>query len=92
MNASTEGGIAFLVPPSRIAIAAAARAAVGPSAAPAFKSNPSNPKGLPDEHGEIWKVWNPALVGIPIDASNAQLVNFIKEVFLESQITLGFQT
>jgi hypothetical protein len=63
--------------------------AKGPSAAPAFKSNPSNPKGLPDEHGEIWKVWNPALVGIPIDASNAQLVNFIKEVFLESQITIG---
>ena len=63
--------------------------AKGPSAAPAFKSNPSNPKGLPDEHGETWKVWNPALVGIPIDASNAQLVNFIKEVFLESQITIG---
>jgi uncharacterized protein len=63
--------------------------AKGPSAAPAFKSNPGNPKGLPDEHGEIWKVWNPALVGIPIDASNAQLVNFIKEVFLESQITIG---
>jgi uncharacterized protein len=63
--------------------------AKGPSAAPAFTSNPSNPKGLPDEHGEIWKVWNPALMGIPIDASNAQLVNFIKEVFLESQITIG---
>jgi uncharacterized protein len=63
--------------------------AKGPSAAPAFKSNPGNPKGLPDEHGEIWKVWNPALVGVPIDASNAQLVNFIKEVFLESQITIG---
>jgi hypothetical protein len=63
--------------------------AKGPSAAPAFKSNPSNPKGLPDEHGEVWKVWNPALVGIPIDATNAQLVNFIKEVFLESQITIG---
>jgi len=63
--------------------------AKGPSAAPAFPSNPGNPKGLPDEHGEVWKVWNPALVGIPIDASNAQLVNFIKEVFLESQITIG---
>ena len=63
--------------------------AKGPSAAPAFKSNPSNPKGLPDEGGEIWRVWNPALAGVPIDSSNAQLVNFIKEVFLESQITIG---
>src|SRR4051812_12275680 len=63
--------------------------AKGPSSAPVFPSNPSNPKGLPDEHGETWPVWNPALVGIPIDPSNAQLVNFIKEVFLESQITIG---
>lgn len=63
--------------------------AKGPTAAPAFKSNPSNPKGLPDEHGNTWTVWNPALASIPIDSSNAQLVNFIKEVFLESQITIG---
>ena len=63
--------------------------AKGPSAAPAFQANPGNPKGLLDEKGSAWTVWNPALTGIPIDASNAQLVNFIKEVFLESQITIG---
>ena len=63
--------------------------AQGPSAAPAFKANPFNPKGLPDEHGEVWGVWNPALAGLPIDASNAQIVRFIKDVFLDSQISIG---
>ena len=43
--------------------------AQGPSSAPAYKSNPYNPKGLPDEHGEVWGVWNPALAGLPITAS-----------------------
>jgi uncharacterized protein len=63
--------------------------AQGPSSAPAFKSNPMNPKNLPDEHGEVWAVWNPALVGLPINAGNAQIVQFIKDVFLDSQITIG---
>ena len=61
----------------------------GPSSAPAFKTNPCNPKNLPDEHGEVWGVWNPALVGLPINASNAQIVHFIKDVFLDSQMTIG---
>lgn len=63
--------------------------AQGPSAAPAFKSNPFNPKNLPDEKGDVWSVWNPALVGLPINAGNAQIVQFIKDVFLDSQITIG---
>jgi hypothetical protein len=63
--------------------------AQGPSSAPAFKSNPMNPKNLRDEHGEVWAVWNPALVGLPINAGNAQIVQFIKDVFLDSQITIG---
>jgi len=63
--------------------------AQGPSAGPAFKENPFNPKGLPDEHGNAWGVWNPALVGIPVDTSNAQIVRFIKDVFLDSQISIG---
>ena len=40
--------------------------AQGPSSAPTFKSNPYNPKSLPDERGDVWGVWNPALVGLPI--------------------------
>jgi predicted TIM-barrel fold metal-dependent hydrolase len=63
--------------------------AQGPSAGPEYPSNPYNPKGLPDEHGSPWGVWNPALVGMPITAANAQIVRFIKDVFLDSQITIG---
>jgi hypothetical protein len=63
--------------------------AQGPTAAPAFKANPYNPKNLPDERGDAWSVWNPALVGLPIDGSNAQIVRFIKDVYLDSQISIG---
>jgi hypothetical protein len=63
--------------------------AQGPTAAPAFKANPFNPKNLPDERGDVWSVWNPALVGLPIDGSNAQIVRFIKDVYLDSQISIG---
>lgn len=51
--------------------------------------NPFNPEGLPDENGDPWGVWNPDLVGLPNDASNAQLVQFIKDVYLDSQVTVG---
>jgi hypothetical protein len=64
-------------------------AAQGPTAAPMFKSNPQNPKGLPDERGEVWAVWNPALVGLPMTPANFQLVQFIKDVYLDSQVTIG---
>ncbi len=63
--------------------------AQGPSSAPTFKANPYNPKNLPDERGEVWGVWNRALVGLPITAGNAQIVQFIKDVFLDSQVTVG---
>jgi predicted TIM-barrel fold metal-dependent hydrolase len=63
--------------------------AQGPTAAPMFKANPANPKGIPDEHGETWGVWNPALVGLPMTPANFQLVQFIKDVFLDSQVTIG---
>jgi predicted TIM-barrel fold metal-dependent hydrolase len=63
--------------------------AQGPSSAPAFQSNPYNPKNLPDEHGDLWGVWNPALIGLPVTSANAQIVRFIKDVFLDSQITIG---
>jgi hypothetical protein len=63
--------------------------AQGPSAAPTFRSNPMNPKGLKDERGETWGIWNPALVGLPVSAANAQIVQFIKDVYLDSQVTIG---
>ncbi len=60
--------------------------AQGPSAG---GSNPFNPDGLLDERGEAWGVWNPELVGLPNEEGNAQLVQFIKDVYLDSQITIG---
>src|SRR6185295_5836332 len=38
--------------------------AQGPTA-PGFESNPGNPRGLEDEHGDPWKAWNPNLIGAP---------------------------
>jgi hypothetical protein len=63
--------------------------AQGPSSAPTVKSNPFNPQGKADERGETWGVWNPALVGLPIDAGYAHITQFIKDVYLDSQVTIG---
>lgn len=55
-----------------------------------FKSNPFNPgKTLPDEFGEVWAVLNRNLVGKKISGTDLHLLNFIKEVFLDSQVTVG---
>src|SRR6185436_11349736 len=62
--------------------------AQGPSSAPTVKSNPFNPKGQLDELGQTWSVWNPALIGLPIDRAYAHLVQFIKDVYLDSQVTI----
>jgi hypothetical protein len=63
--------------------------AQGPSSAPTVKSNPFNPKGQLDELGQAWSVWNPALVGLPIDSGYAHITQFIKDVYLDSQVTIG---
>src|SRR6266498_4368168 len=63
--------------------------AQGPTSAPTVKSNPFNPRSQPDERGETWTVWNPALVGLPIDAGYAHITRFIKDVYLDSQVTIG---
>lgn len=63
--------------------------AQGPSSKPQFKENPFNRKGRLDEQGEPWGVWNPALVGLPIESRCFHLVQFIKDVFLDSQVTVG---
>src|SRR5205823_1003175 len=63
--------------------------AQGPSSAPRMRSNPYNPRGQRDERGDAWGVWNPALVGLPIDAGYAHITQFIKDVYLDSQVTVG---
>ena len=63
--------------------------AQGPTSAPTVKSNPFNPKGQRDELNEPWGVWNPALVGLPIDRAYAHITQFIKDVYLDSQVTIG---
>jgi hypothetical protein len=52
-------------------------------------ANPYNPRGQRDERGEVWGVWNPALVGLPIDSGYAHITQFIKDVYLDSQVTIG---
>lgn len=63
--------------------------AQGPSSAPTVKTNPFNPRNQKDELGQEWSVWNPALVGLPIDPAYAHLTQFIKDVYLDSQVTIG---
>ena len=63
--------------------------AQGPSSAPRFAANPYNPQGRLDERGEPWSVWNPALVGLAMDAGYAHFLPFIKDVYLDSQVTVG---
>jgi predicted TIM-barrel fold metal-dependent hydrolase len=48
-----------------------------------------NPTDLPDELGGINTPWNPALVGLPNLNSNFHLVQFMKDVYLDSQVTIG---
>ncbi len=48
-----------------------------------------NPNGLPDELGGVNTPWNPALVGLPNVPENFFLVQFIKDVYLDSQVTIG---
>jgi len=63
--------------------------AQGPSSAPTVKSNPFNQREQRDELGQAWSVWNPALVGLPIDPGYAHITRFIKDVYLDSQVTIG---
>jgi hypothetical protein len=51
--------------------------------------NTFNPGFRPDENGDPWGVWNPALVGLPNTPATFQIVQFIKDVFLDSQVTVG---
>ncbi|HEY7724823.1 MAG TPA: amidohydrolase family protein [Anaeromyxobacteraceae bacterium] len=48
-----------------------------------------NPLDLPDELGGINTPWNPAIVGKPNLNSNFHLVQFVQDVYLDSQVTIG---
>jgi predicted TIM-barrel fold metal-dependent hydrolase len=51
-----------------------------------------NPNDLPDELGGVNTPWNPALVGLPNVSENFYLVQFIKDVYLDSQVTVGLMS
>ena len=55
----------------------------------ASSRTPTTPRGQKDELGEVWSNWNPALVGLPIDPGYAHITQFIKDVYLDSQVTIG---
>jgi hypothetical protein len=54
--------------------------------------NSFNPLNLPDELGNVNAPWNPALIGLPNLNSNFHLVQFMKDVYLDSQVTVGIMT
>src|SRR2546421_9574870 len=51
--------------------------------------NPFNPEGLPDEFGHPWAAWNPSLKQTPITGANYHLVKFVKDVYLDSQVSVA---
>jgi hypothetical protein len=51
-----------------------------------------NPLDLPDELGGVNTPWNPALVGLPNISENFYLVQFVKDVYLDSQVTVGLMS
>ena len=66
--------------------------AQGPTAAATsvFKTNPFAPAlGALDELGKQWQVLNPQLVGAEINDSIFHLMHFVKDVFFDSQTTVG---
>jgi predicted TIM-barrel fold metal-dependent hydrolase len=51
--------------------------------------NQMNPSNSLDERGEPWGVWNPALVGLPNKPENFLITQFIKDVYLDSQVNIA---
>ena len=51
-----------------------------------------NPNDLPDELGGVNTPWNPALRGLPNVSENFYLVQFVKDVYLDSQVTVGLMS
>ena len=51
-----------------------------------------NADDLPDELGRVNFPWNPALVGLPNLNSNFHLAQYMKDVYLDSQVTVAIMT
>ena len=51
-----------------------------------------NRNDLPDQLGGVNTPWNPALKGLPNVSENFYLVQFIKDVYLDSQVTVGLMS
>ncbi|MDB6002067.1 MAG: hypothetical protein JWP52_3766 [Rhizobacter sp.] len=62
--------------------------AQGPST-PGYTSNPLNPLNQPDENGNVWGVWNPELVGLPLTADTFHIIQWMKDIYFDSQVTVG---
>jgi len=56
---------------------------------PLFGVNPFNPTGLNDELGGAWTAWNPALHNKPYTCDMFNVINYIKEMFFDSQTTVA---
>lgn len=66
---------------------------LGPGTAAAkITKNPFNDAGYPDELGGIWTPWTDTLGQTPDTSSQFHLARFIKDVFLDSQVTVGHIT
>jgi predicted TIM-barrel fold metal-dependent hydrolase len=59
------------------------------AAAAGFAKNPFNADGLPDELGSPWAAWNPALGQSPITGANFHLARFVKDIYLDSQVSVA---
>lgn len=72
-----------------LALRALAQGAGEAAKAAGFERNPFNAEGLPDEFGRPWEAWNPALGQTPISGANFHLVKFVKDVYLDSQVSVA---
>jgi hypothetical protein len=54
-----------------------------------FPANPFNPGGLLDEVGSPWSNWNAALINDSMGPDIFHLVQFIKDLYFNSQVTTG---
>jgi uncharacterized protein len=51
-----------------------------------------NANDLPDELGGVNTPWNPAIASLPNVSENFYLVQFVKDVYLDSQVTVGLMS
>ena len=54
-----------------------------------FLTNPYNPTGLLDELGGVWTPWNPSLGQQPNTGDAFHLIEYIKGMYFDSQVTVA---